>query len=159
MRTLIDRSVFSSISTAMERRHPRLPPTRPLVLIVDGHDDTRELYAVALASFGFDTVTVGDGARAFGRAWLTHPDIIVTEIALPELDGWCLVEDLKREPRTRDIPIVVLTGHAESSVRERAGREGCATVMIKPCLPELLATGLRAVLRREPSREHAPLRS
>ena len=64
------------------------------------------------------------GSDAFGRAWDTHPDIIVTEISLPRFDGWSLVADLKRDPRTRDIPIVVLTSHAESSVRERAQREG-----------------------------------
>ena len=140
----------------MERRHPRTPPVRPLVLIVDGHDDTLDLYANALASFGFETVTVGDGVHAFGRAWLTHPDIIVTEISLPRFDGWRLVEDLKGDPRTRDIPIVVLTGHAESSVRERAEREGCARVLVKPCLPEHLATGLRELLGPEPLPMNAP---
>jgi two-component system, cell cycle response regulator DivK len=141
----------------MERRHPRTPPARPLVLIVDGHADTRELYALALASFGFETVTVEDGARAFGRAWQTHPDVIVTEIALPRSDGWSLVEDLKRDPRTRDIPVVVLTGHAESSMRARAAREGCAGILFKPCLPEQLATGLRDLLGttdHEPASPH-----
>jgi CheY-like chemotaxis protein len=130
----------------MERRRPRTPPARPLVLIVDGHEDTRELYSIALASLGFETDTVGDGADAFGRAWNTHPDIIVTEISLPRSDGWSLVLDLKRDPRTRNIPIVVLTGHTEPTVRERAHREGCAAVLLKPCLPERLATGLRELL-------------
>jgi CheY-like chemotaxis protein len=139
----------------MERRHPSAPPARPLVLIVDGHDDTRELYAVALPAFGFEAVTVGDAADAFGQAWLTHPDIIVTEISLPRSDGWNLVEDLKRDPRTRDIPIVVLTGYEDSSVRERAEREGCATVLVKPCLPEHLATGIRQLLGQTSSSEHA----
>jgi len=142
----------------MERRHPSTPPARPLVLIVDGHDDTRELYAIALPSFGFEVVTVGDAAAAFGRAWLTHPDVIVTEITLPRSDGWHLVEDLKRDPRTRDIPIVVLTGYEESSVRQRAEREGCATVLVKPCLPEHLATGIRHLLGCTSSDEHVSSR-
>jgi two-component system cell cycle response regulator DivK len=135
----------------MERRRSRPPPVRPLVLIVDGHDDTRELYAVALASFGFETVTVDDGADAFERAWETHPDIIMTEVALPRRDGWGLLEDLKRDPRTRDIPVVVLTGHGESSVRERAERDGCAALFVKPCLPEQLAHALRELLDRAPA--------
>jgi two-component system, cell cycle response regulator DivK len=130
----------------MERRRPRTPPARPLVLIVDAHEDTRELYSIALAAFGFEIDTVGNGADAFGRAWETHPDVIVTEISLPRSDGWSLVVDLKLDPRTRDIPIVVLTGHAESSVRERAHGEGCAAVLVKPCLPERLATELRELL-------------
>jgi CheY-like chemotaxis protein len=142
----------------MERRRPRTQPARPLVLIVDGHDDTRELYEVALAPLGFETMGADDGAHAFARAWETHPDIIVTEVSLPQLDGWSLVVDLKRDPRTRDIPIVVLTGHADSSVRERAGREGCSAVLVKPYLPEHLAHALRELLGRPPVHEHLSVR-
>jgi len=129
----------------MERRHPRHPPTRPLVLIVDGHEDTRALYALALSANGFDVVPALDGDDGFERAWMTHPDVIVTEVALPT-DGWGFVHSLKLDPRTRDIPILVLTGYAQPSVRDRAAREGCAAVMTKPCLPEELARGLRQVL-------------
>jgi CheY-like chemotaxis protein len=142
----------------MERRRQRKPPARPLVLIVDGHADTRELYAGALGSLGFETVTVDDGAHAFGRAWVTHPDIIVTEITLPRLDGWNLIEDLQLDPRTRPIPIVVLTGYAEPSVRERAERGGCAAVFAKPCLPDRLAHALRDLLDRSPLDEHSSVR-
>jgi len=130
----------------MERRHTRTPPARPLVLIADGHDDTLELYAVALEPFGFETETVDDATQGFDRAWKTHPDVIVTEVSLPGRDGWSLVGDLKRNPRTRDIPVVVLTGRIEPSVRERAEREGCAAVLLKPVLPEQLAGALRRVL-------------
>jgi CheY-like chemotaxis protein len=122
---------------------------RPLVLIADGHDDTRELYAVALASFGFETIAVADGADAFARAWEVRPDIIVTEIAFGGHDGWTLFADLKGDPRTRNIPLVVLTGRAETSVRARASRAGCAAVLIKPYLPEELAHALRELLGAE----------
>ena len=134
----------------LERRRPRRTPARPLVLIVDGHDDTRELYAVALASLGFQTITVEDGAQAFGRVWETHPDIVVTEIALPQHDGFRLLKDLKRDARTRDIPVIILTSRSESGFRERAAQEGCATVLVKPCLPEELAQALRDVLGQAP---------
>jgi CheY-like chemotaxis protein len=132
----------------MEHCHPRTPPARPLVLIADGHDDTRELYAVALGPFGFDTDTVDDATHGFDRALTTHPDVIVTELSLPGLDGWSLVGDLKRNPRTRDIPVVVLTARIEPSVRERAEREGCAALLLKPCLPEQLAGALRELLNQ-----------
>jgi CheY-like chemotaxis protein len=132
---------------------------RPLVLIVDVHEDTREMYALALESLGFETITEPDGAAAYSRAWLTHPDIIVTEVSLPEVDdwtsnGWNLVRDLKGHPRTRGIPIVVLTAHEQPAVRARAEHEGCATVLIKPCLPEQLASALRALLASNVSEAH-----
>jgi two-component system cell cycle response regulator DivK len=136
----------------MERRLFAGPP-RPLVLIADGHDDTRELYAVALQMSGFEIMTVDDGKVAFERAKDLHPDIIVTEIVFPRHDGWSLVDDLKHDIRTRDIPIVVLTGHAEAAIRERAGREGCAALLVKPYLPDELAHALHELLGRP---LHAP---
>jgi two-component system, cell cycle response regulator DivK len=129
----------------MERRL-RTEPARPLVLIADGHDDTRELYSVALKMLGFETLTVDNSQLALERARDVRPDVIVTEIVFPRQDGWSLVDDLKHDARTRDIPIVVLTGHAESSVRERASREGCAALLVKPYLPDELAHALHDVL-------------
>jgi CheY-like chemotaxis protein len=134
----------------MERRRPRTPPARPLVLIVDGHEDTRELYAITLPVFGSETLSIADEAGAFARAWQSHPDIIVTEIAFPHRhDGFHLLEDLKRDARTRDIPVVVLTSFAEKEVRDQAEREGCAAIFFKPFLPEDLAQALRELLAQK----------
>jgi two-component system, cell cycle response regulator DivK len=140
----------------MDRRHPRNVPSRPLVLIVDDHDDTRELYVQSLSALGFEAIAAGDCAEAARRAWESHPDIVVTDLTLRGGDGWQLIEDLRREARTRDIPIVLLTGHAAQSLRERAEREGCAEYFVKPCLPEELAAALRQVLDRTIGHEGVP---
>jgi CheY-like chemotaxis protein len=73
-------------SQPMERRRPHQPPAT-LVLLVDGHEDTRELYEVALESFEFEIMIVDGSASAFERAWAAHPDVIVTEISFPSFDG------------------------------------------------------------------------
>ncbi len=135
------------------------PPTRPLVLIVDGHQDTRELYTLALPALGFDVVAVGGSAEAYSRAWESHPDIIVTELMLRHHDGWELLRSLKGDPRTRDIPVIVVTGDDQPPVRNRAAREGCAAFFGKPWLPEDLAVGLRQVLNRHTADEHAAART
>jgi CheY-like chemotaxis protein len=132
----------------MDRRRPRNPPTRPLVLVVDDHDDTRELYVQGFVLFGFEAIGAADREEAYRRARDFHPDIVVTDLTLRDGDGWQLVEGLKREPRTRDIPVVVLTGDAAPSLRERAEHQGCAGFFVKPCLPDELATELRHVLDR-----------
>jgi DNA-binding response OmpR family regulator len=90
------------------------------------------MYAAALSHFGFETVIADDAARAIERARATHPDVIVTEVALPRHDGFRLLDDLKRDTRISDIPMIVVTSLVESAVRERAGRAGCAAVLIKP---------------------------
>jgi two-component system cell cycle response regulator DivK len=124
---------------------------------VDGDGDTRELYGLVLRSLGFETETVGDVADACARAWETHPDAIATEIRLSMDSGWKFIQDLQRDPRTRDIPVVIVTSQDQASVRERAEREGCAAFLLKPCLPDVLATTLRDVLTtRVQVHDHIP---
>ena len=135
----------------MERRHPRKVATRPLVLIVESHEDTLALYAIALSSMGFEVIAEGNPVDAYGRAWKTHPDIIVTDIAARQQDGWTLLHDLKQDPRTRDIPVVVMTVDGQSTVRERVERERGAACLVKPCLPDTLAVELRHVLEEQSS--------
>lgn len=85
----------------------------------------------------------------------TTPDIIVTEVVLPGHDGWELLRDLKDDPRTRDIPAVIVTGNARPLVRERVERERGAACLLKPCLPDALAIELRRVLSNAATSEHA----
>jgi CheY-like chemotaxis protein len=101
----------------MERRNPRNVAARPQVLIVEGHEDTRALYAIGLSSMGFEE----------------------------------LLHDLKQDPRTRDIPVVVITSDGQPVVRERVERERGAACLLKPCLPDALAVELRHVLAEQSS--------
>jgi CheY-like chemotaxis protein len=119
-------------------------------MLVDDDEDMRTMYAYGLSAMGFEVLAIDDGGRqAHARASDVHPDIIVTELALRGGDGWTVVQDLKQDAGTRDIPIVVITHHRVESVRERARREGCAALCLKPCLPDTLAAGLRAVLEQK----------
>ena len=130
----------------MERRRPRNVPSRPLVLVADDYPDTRDMYVTTLAAFGFEAVPVSQCADTFRRAWERHPDAIVADLPLLDAGGWQLIQHLKQDARTRDIPIVLLSGHAARSVRERAEREGCAAYFVKPCPPEELAVTVRHVV-------------
>jgi len=137
----------------MDCRRPRNQSTRPLVLVVDDHDDTREMYVHSLNCFGFEAIEAADCEQAYRRASEFHPDIVVTDLALRDGEGWQLIQHLRGDKRTQDIPVVVLTGHAAPSLRERAEHEGCAGFFVKPCLPDDLATELRHVLDRTNGRE------
>lgn len=137
----------------MDRRRPRNIPSRPLALVVDDEDDTREMYVMSLAALGFEAIAVAEHAQASRQAWELHPDIIVMDLPRHEADGWQLIQDLRREPRTREIPVVLLTGHAAPMLRARAEREGCAAFFVKPCLPDELALELRHVL--DSANDHA----
>ena len=139
----------------MDRR-PLSPPARPLVLIVVEDDDTRALDALALLANGFDVVVARDGAEGYGRAWKIQPDIIVTDLRLPDSDGWEFLHHLRRNPQTRDIPVVALSSDLERSLRDdiEGDGDGFAAFVSTPCPPNELAAGLRHVLDAQ-SQPHA----
>lgn len=134
----------------MNRGHAaRSVPDRPLVLIAEDDENTRAMYAFALSANGFDVAIANDRKNLRARATELLPDIIVAELDGRAGQDWTLVHDLTHDPRTVSIPVVLLTRLAVPMVRERAEREGCAALCVKPCTPDVLAVGLRAVLERQ----------
>lgn len=133
----------------MNRRRPRNPPMRRLVMLVEGHEDTRAMNAFALSASGFDVIVAQDGPEAYVRAWEIHPEVIVADLPMPHQGGWAFLHVLKRDARTRDIPVVVVGGFGQPSLRESVECETFAAVFPKPCLPDELAAGLREVINRQ----------
>jgi CheY-like chemotaxis protein len=118
----------------------------PVVLVVDDHEDTREMSSLVLQSQGFTPVAAGSGDSGFADACERRPDVIVTDLAMPDGDGWEFVQRLAADPRTRDIPVVMLTACATEAVRQRARDEGVAAFFFKPCAPDVLADELRRLI-------------
>jgi DNA-binding response OmpR family regulator len=124
------------------------------VLIVDDDGDSREMYTVALSVMGFQPVTAANAEDGFAQACDVHPDAIVTDITLPDVSGLDLTRRLRRDARTADTGIIVLTGHASMSILLHAQDAGCDRFLVKPCLPDTLAVEIRGVLatRQHPVR-------
>ena len=118
----------------------------PVVLVVDDHEDTRQMSLLVLKSQGFAAVAADGGESGFADAVQRQPDVIVTDLAMPDGDGWEFVQQLSADPRTRDIPVVMLTACATEAVRQRARAEGCAAFFFKPCAPDVLADELRRLI-------------
>ena len=105
-------------------------------------------YAYGLAATGFD-VTSSDEATAWhSRASGARPSIIVADVSGQQCDGWTSVQRFKLDPRMSDVPIVAVAAEVGAATRDRALREGCAAVCLNTCPPDVLASGLRAVLER-----------
>ena len=124
----------------------------PVVLIVDDHEDTRQMSLLVLRSQGFSAMAACGGEAGFVCASEQQPDVIVTDLAMPDLDGWEFVKKLSSDPRTKHIPIVMVTACGTEAVRQRARAEGVAAFFFKPCSPDVLANELRRlVAARAPS--------
>jgi len=126
-------------------------PRRPVVLLVVADEDERAVHAYGLSALGFDLVVADSAREAQARALAMRPDVVVTDRPQLETDRWTVVRALKSDPRTRGIPVIVLTDSTATLVRERAEREGCDALCLRPCEPGTLALVLRAVLDRRPT--------
>ncbi|MGE5243473.1 MAG: response regulator [Betaproteobacteria bacterium] len=126
---------------------------RPRVLLVDDYPDAREMYCEFLEYSGFEVVQAANGIEALQRAAELAPDIILMDLSLPVMDGWEATRRLKANPRTANVPVVALTGHALAGISEGARQAGCDAFITKPCLPDELVAEIRRVLDGHGSRK------
>lgn len=119
---------------------------RKRVLVVDDYPDARDMYRVYLTFSGFEVLEAANGVEAIQIASDNPPDIILMDLSLPVMDGWEATRRLKSDPRTADIPVVALTGHALAGISEGARAAGCDAFVTKPCLPDDLVREIRKVL-------------
>lgn len=124
---------------------------RPLVLLIDDDRSTRGGYAEFLESRGFRTVVAANASDAIARCREHAPDVVVTDIALLDQDGFDLAMVLRSQPGVGAVPILGMTGFWETDVHERAARAGITAILAKPCQPEHLVAELQRVLKKAPA--------
>ncbi|HJR61281.1 MAG TPA: response regulator [Vicinamibacterales bacterium] len=124
-------------------------PKRVTVLLVEDHADSRHMYAEFLR-MEFTVVEAEDGLGALDAMRTTRPDIVVTDLALPRMDGFELVERMRADKRLRDVPVIALSGYSGPEHEARAREVGTDVLLLKPCLPDELA---RAVASAASSRK------
>lgn len=119
----------------------------PSVLLVEDDREGRHMYARWLAQAGFHVDQAHNGLQALERAFEHAPDVVVTDLNIPGIDGFELTRRLKQDPRTRTVPVVAITGYAAFAADPaRAARAGCDAVLEKPCSPEDLETTIRTFI-------------
>jgi chemosensory pili system protein ChpA (sensor histidine kinase/response regulator) len=122
------------------------PSARPTVLLVEDHVDSRHMYAEFLR-LDFTVVEAEDGVSALEVMRETRPDIVVTDLALPRMDGFELMARMRADERLRDVPIIALSGYSGADHEERARQAGSRLVLLKPCLPDDLARAVASAAR------------
>jgi CheY-like chemotaxis protein len=121
----------------------------PLVLVVDDDRACREMYAGFLRIAGFEVVEAHNGNQALSKAVERPPAIVVTDLALPGMDGYQLARTLRQQTPAGHLPIIAVTGHTGFVAdTARAIGAGCDVVLIKPCLPDRLLEEIERLLTR-----------
>lgn len=116
------------------------PSRTPVVLVVDDHADTREMYTTFLVAMGLATIEATTCAEALARVATARVDVLVLDRRLPDGDGGDVVRALKADPRTRAVPVVVLSG------RPQDGAIVSDAYLVKPVVPDLLYEEIRRLL-------------
>jgi len=119
-----------------------------LTLLADPHDDTRHLYKDFLEQQGWQTIEAADGRTALTAALHAHPDAIIAELRLGEIDAFELCRIIRSDAELRATRIVVLTAEGRDLPPQFARAFGASAVLTKPCLPELLAQTLAELFTR-----------
>lgn len=132
---------------------------RQTILVVEDDSDILKLLAFNLDSADFVTLTAEDGLDGLAKARRHRPDLVVLDLMLPGMNGLDLCRELKRDARTRDIPVIMLTARGEEVDRIVGLELGADDYVVKPFSFRELLLRVRAVLRRSagdgaPERAH-----
>ncbi len=120
----------------------------PTILVADGDPKNLQILRDSLEASGFEVIVAADGLQAWQKISSEVPDLILSEVNLPKLDGFQLLEKLKADPATSTIPLMFLTNRRELQDRVRSLRGGVKDYMIKPLHVKEVLARIRMILRR-----------
>ena len=117
-----------------------------LILVVDDEPDLLGLLVDQVSSLGYDVVAARDGTEGLRLAVDRQPDVILTDVIMPYMDGPEMLERLRSRPETRGIPVIALTALTDRRTRTRLGAAGVQGFLTKPYTIRELAERIREAL-------------
>jgi len=116
------------------------------VLIVDDTDTLRSLIQVFLMARGWEFDEARDGAEALDKVRAVRPDVVISDVTMPVMDGFELCAAIRTDPSLRSIPVVLLTMLGDEASRQRGQLVGASAFLTKPVSPTQLKEAIHAVV-------------
>jgi DNA-binding response OmpR family regulator len=132
--------------------------SRTRVLVIDDDPVILELLRINFEIEGFEVISACDGVEGLERAGADSPDVVLSDIMMPRLDGLQLLTRLKGDPATADLPVVLLSAKAQTAEVERGMALGADDYVTTPFDPLELLDRVHAALQRGPRRGGNPHR-
>jgi DNA-binding response OmpR family regulator len=144
-----DTSTDTSIST------PRIPT----VYFIDDSATMREVIKIAFRKENIHVVACHDAASALAQFPLHRPDVVITDVIMPDKDGYEVCRHVKEQPELAGVPVILMSGVVNRQVAERAMAASADELMRKPFQPQELVTRVKAFLQPKPSVENSAART
>ncbi len=132
--------------------------TQKRILVVEDESSIRDMLAFSLGRAGFAVDRAADGREARASIADGYPDVVLMDWMLPDVSGLELTRQLKRDPDTREIPVIMVTARAEEDDRVTGLDGGADDYIVKPFSPRELLARIRAALRRTTAGEDEVIR-
>ena len=116
------------------------------ILIVDDSEMISNYHAYALKSAGFKVISAVNGADAMELLYQHDVDLIITDINMPIMDGYTLIENIRKEEEYREIPIIIISTEDEANDKKRGFEAGADLYITKPVEPTNLVENVKVLL-------------
>ena len=127
------------------------------ILIVDDREEVRLALVMLLEDQGCETIEATDGSQVLPIVLESRPDLVLLDLAMPVMDGFDALRELKANEQAKDVPVIVITARTELADQARAMSMGVADYVTKPFSVADVLARINLVLRRNGSRSHAEL--
>jgi len=131
----------------------------PKILVVDDEEHIVMILKDSLEFSGFQVVTAPDGSEALLAVEREKPELIVLDVGMPKLDGWEVCRRLKTDPKTQNIPVIILTAYAQTSDQRKGFQLGADRFITKPCDLTYLVEEINALLAQRKKNQASNLNS
>ena len=118
-----------------------------IVLLIEDNELNLDMLTRRLKRKGYDVISAKNGEIGYQMSMEELPNIILMDLSLPIIDGWTLAGKLKKNNKTKNIPIIALTAHAMKGDREKALEAGCDDYDTKPVNLERLLSKMKKLLK------------
>lgn len=108
------------------------------ILIIEDESETRDMFVEALIEEGFEAIGVENGRVGIQKTRRCHPDLVICDVTMPELDGYQVLTCLRQHPSTATIPVILMTASFEEAERHKVIQMGANDYLCKPCTVEKL---------------------
>jgi CheY-like chemotaxis protein len=116
------------------------------ILVIDDEPDSLEVVQILLEMYEVDVITATNGQEGLDEARKHHPVFIISDLSMPDTNGWEMLDALKRDRVTLDIPVIALTAHAMEGDRNKAIGAGFHNYLTKPLKPDTFINDLLHVV-------------